>query len=56
MRTADQVVATGLRALDKGRSFVVDGTGNAFTGFMSRMLPAAFTAKMAGRVTRPGRK
>jgi short-subunit dehydrogenase len=53
LRTADQVVATGLRALEKGRKFVVDGPGNAFTGFMARMLPASFTAKMAGRVTRP---
>lgn len=53
LRSADQVVATGLRALEKGRTFVVDGTGNAVTGFLARMLPASFTAKMAGRVTRP---
>ena len=53
LRTADQVVATGLRALEKGRTFAVDGMGNRVTGFLARMLPASFTAKMAGRVIRP---
>jgi uncharacterized protein len=53
LRTADQVVATGLRALEKGRAFVVDGAMNNVSGFMARMLPAGFTARMAGRITRP---
>jgi short-subunit dehydrogenase len=53
LRTADQVVATGLRALEKGRTLAVDGMGNAVTGFLSSMMPSGFTAKMAGRVTRP---
>jgi uncharacterized protein len=53
LRTPDQVVATGLRALEDGRRFVVDGAANAMAGFMSRMLPATFTAKMAGRVVKP---
>ncbi len=53
LRSADQVVATGLHALEKGRGFVVDGMGNAVSGFMARLLPSAFTAKMAGRITRP---
>jgi short-subunit dehydrogenase len=53
LRSAEQVVATGLRALEKGRGFVVDGFGNKFSSFMARMLPAPFTAKMAGRVVRP---
>jgi short-subunit dehydrogenase len=53
LRSADQVVATGLRALDRGRSFVVDGTLNAISGFLARKLPATFTARMAGKITRP---
>lgn len=53
LRTVDQVVATGLRALEKGRSFAVDGMANAVSGFLARMLPGGFTARMASRVTRP---
>jgi short-subunit dehydrogenase len=53
LRSAEQVVATGLHALEMGHGFAVDGFGNAAKGFMARMLPASFTAKMAGRVVRP---
>jgi uncharacterized protein len=53
LRSADQVVATGLRALEKRRAFVVDGALNASAGFFARLLPGAFTARMAGRITRP---
>jgi uncharacterized protein len=53
LRSADQVVATGLRALENGRTFVVDGAVNAWAGLFARMLPGSFTARMAGRVTRP---
>jgi short-subunit dehydrogenase len=53
LRSDDQVVATGLRALDRRRTFAVDGRVNAVSGFMARMLPTSFTARMAARVTRP---
>lgn len=53
LRRAEQVVATGLKAFDRGRDLAVDGFGNALAGFMARKLPPTFTAKMAGRVTRP---
>jgi hypothetical protein len=56
LRSAEQVVVTGLNALEKGRDFAVDGLGNAISGFMARMLPASFTAKMAARVVRPRKK
>jgi hypothetical protein len=56
LRSPEQVVATGLRALDKGKNFVVDGLGNAVAGSMARELPAWFTARMAGRVVRPRKK
>jgi short-subunit dehydrogenase len=53
LRSADQVVATGLRALEKGRTRAVDGFSNALSGFFARILPSGFTAKMAGKITRP---
>jgi short-subunit dehydrogenase len=56
MRTAEQVVATSLRALEKGRVVVVDGAVNALSGFFARLLPGGFTARMAGRFTRPRTK
>jgi uncharacterized protein len=56
MRTAEQVVETGLRALEKGRVIAVDGKTNALSGFFSRLLPSAFTARMASRFTRPRKK
>jgi uncharacterized protein len=56
LRTVDQVVATGLRALDKRRHLVVDGFVNSIAGFMARILPASFTSRMAGRIVRPRHK
>jgi short-subunit dehydrogenase len=53
LRTAEQVVATGLLALERGRTFAVDGGMNAVSGYFARMLPASFTARMAGRIVRP---
>ncbi|HZZ82141.1 MAG TPA: SDR family oxidoreductase [Gemmataceae bacterium] len=56
MRTAEQVVETGLRALEKGRGLAVDGTVNALNGFFAGLLPGAFTARMASKFTRPRAK
>jgi short-subunit dehydrogenase len=53
LRSVDQVVATGLRALERGRHLVVDGAVNSLAGFMARILPSSFTSRMAGRVARP---
>lgn len=53
LRGVDQVVATGLKAFDRGRDLAVDGFGNTLAGLFARKLPPSFTARMAGRVTRP---
>jgi short-subunit dehydrogenase len=52
-RTPEQVVATGLRALERGRSVVIDGVGNAVLPQVVRLLPRALVAQVAGQVMRP---
>lgn len=52
-RTTAQVVATGLRALEQGRSVVIDGTANALLAFLPRLLPGALVTRIVGRLVRP---
>ena len=52
-RTPEQAVATGLRALERGRSLVIDGVGNAVLPQLVRLLPRAFVAQIVGQVMRP---
>ncbi|GAB4215838.1 MAG: SDR family NAD(P)-dependent oxidoreductase [Roseiflexaceae bacterium] len=53
MRTPAQVVATALRALERGQSVVVDGLFNALVAEFAKRMSFAFSARVAGRVTRP---
>jgi short-subunit dehydrogenase len=53
--TPEQVVATGLRALEQGRTVVVDGASNALLAQLTRFFPRRFVAQMAGRTLRPRR-
>lgn len=55
MRTTQQVVATGLRALERGRTVVIDGAGNNLLFGLTGALPAAVGARMIGSVMRPKR-
>ena len=55
LRTVDQVIATGLRALDRNRPLAVDGLLNRISGVFAPMLPAAMTARIAAKVVRPNR-
>jgi short-subunit dehydrogenase len=48
-RRPDQVVATGLRALQAGRTVVVDGAVNTLLAEASRLLPRRLTTRIAGR-------
>lgn len=48
-----QVVATGLRALDRKRSLVVDGLQNTLLTHGPRMIPRWFAARCAGQAVRP---
>jgi short-subunit dehydrogenase len=52
-RVPAQVVATGLRALERGQSVVLDGTQNAILAELSKRLPFWLSARIAGQITRP---
>ncbi len=52
-RTPEQVVNTGLRALEQGRSVVIDGASNALTAQMPRLFPRQLVARIAGQMIRP---
>ena len=52
-RTPEHVVATGLRALERGRSVVIDGYSNALLAQMSRLAPQRLVARIAGRMVHP---
>jgi len=47
-RSSEQVVATALAGLDKGRSLVVDGLKNSLLSHGPRLIPRWFAAKCAG--------
>lgn len=51
-RTPEQVVATALAALTRGRSIVVDGWKNSLLSHGPRVIPRWFAAKCAGQAVR----
>lgn len=52
-RTSEQVVATGLRAFDRGRSSVIDGTSNRLLAFSPRLAPRSLVARLAAQTMKP---
>jgi short-subunit dehydrogenase len=52
-RTPEQVVTTGLSALERGRSVVIDGSFNTLAVQLIRFFPRRFIAHMAGLSVRP---
>ncbi|HEY2838238.1 MAG TPA: SDR family oxidoreductase [Pirellulales bacterium] len=52
-RSPQQVVATGLRGLEKGRSLVVDGVMNSLLSNGPRLIPKWLAAKFAGQAVKP---
>jgi short-subunit dehydrogenase len=52
-RTPEQVVATGLRALERGRSVVIDGFFNMLGAQLTSFFPRRFITRMAGLSVRP---
>jgi short-subunit dehydrogenase len=52
-RTSEQVVATGLRALDHGHVVAVDGLPNVAMTVGLRFVPRAFVRRMAAAIERP---
>ena len=52
-RSVDSVVASALRALDRGRSSVVDGAVNTLATLSVRLSPRGFVASAAERIMAP---
>lgn len=51
-RTPEQVVETALRALERGRSFVIDGSQNYMMALLGRLLPRRAVVKLFGSAIR----
>lgn len=56
MHTPEAVVMTGLRALERGRLYAVEGRRNAFGAQVTHMTPLALTSRVFARVMRPREK
>ncbi len=56
MHTPEAVVMAGLRALEQGRPYVVEGRSNAFGAQVTHMTPLALTTRVFARVMRPRKK
>src|SRR5262249_11365477 len=52
-RTPEQVVATALRALERGQAVVVDGFLNGLLAQLPRLFPRRLAAYVAGQSVRP---
>jgi short-subunit dehydrogenase len=52
-QTAEQVVDTALRSLERGRSHVISGWANYFMTESERLVPRSVIARMVGTVLRP---
>ncbi len=55
-RTPEQVVATGLRALEQGRSVAIDGRLNTVSAQLARLAPRRLVTRIAGKAVRPWKK
>ncbi len=53
MHSPEAVVMTGLRALEQGKPYAVEGRRNAFGAQVTHMTPLALTARVFARVMRP---
>ncbi|NJM08768.1 SDR family oxidoreductase [Candidatus Gracilibacteria bacterium] len=50
-RSPEQVVSSGLRALERGRSVVIDGPVNTLVAVVAKRLPFGLAARLAARIT-----
>jgi hypothetical protein len=53
IRTVRDVVATGLRAYDKGVPLAIDGPSNQIVIRLASLMPRRWTTKIAGRIMHP---
>ena len=56
MHTPETVVMTGLRALERGRPYAVEGRRNAFGAQLTHMAPLALMARVFARAMRPRKR
>jgi uncharacterized protein len=54
-RSVEQVVATGLRALERGPTVAIDGAANALLAAVSRLSPRGISTRVAAAMMRPKR-
>jgi short-subunit dehydrogenase len=54
--TAEKVARTGLKALAKGKSYVISGFGNYFGAHGERLVPRRFVTRVAAGMFKPGKK
>lgn len=52
MQTPEEVVETGLRALERGKSFVISGWGNFLLAEAGRFAPRSLVTRVAGKILR----
>lgn len=52
-RSSDEVVATALRALDEGKTVVVDGRSNRVLSLLPRFVPRGLVTRIAAKMMRP---
>lgn len=52
-RTPAQVVTTGLKALEQGRTLAIDGYQNRIVAALSRLVSRQMAARLAGQLARP---
>jgi hypothetical protein len=52
-RSSEQVVATALRALDAGKSVVIDGASNVALAMAPRFFPRGIVTRIAAKMMRP---
>jgi short-subunit dehydrogenase len=55
IRTARDVVATGLCAYDAGTPVVIDGVSNRIAATLAGLIPRRWATKIAGRIMHPGK-
>ena len=53
MRSPEQVVATGLRALERNRAYVIDGNRNSTIAHLAKLAPPTLVAKGLAHVLEP---
>jgi len=53
IRTVRDVVASGLRAYDAGKTVTIDGLNNQLLIALANLIPRSWATKIAGKIMRP---